>query len=103
MKADQFTQKAREAFELAIAIAARRSNPEVLPPHLLAALLEQTDSLIAPLLGDTAAIRAQANAAIDALPVLGTESEPTTSGELMAVLRRADDERAKLGDDYVSV
>ena len=68
MKADQFTEKSREAFDLAIAIAARRSNPEVVPPHLLVALLEQADSLVAPLLANPTEVRAQANAALDALP-----------------------------------
>jgi ATP-dependent Clp protease ATP-binding subunit ClpB len=105
MKADQFTQKSREAFDLAIAIAARRSNAEVVPPHLLAAMLEQEGTLVAPVLATLGAdgVRAQANAAIDALPTLQTATEPTTAGELMAVLRAADDERARLGDDYVSV
>jgi len=105
MKADQLTQKSREAFDLAIAVAARRRNPEVVPPHLLAAMLEQDGTLVAPVLQRLGAgeVRAQANAALDSLPTLATATEPSTSGELMAVLRAADDERAKLGDEYVSV
>jgi ATP-dependent Clp protease ATP-binding subunit ClpB len=105
MKSDQFTQKSREALDVAIAIAARRRNPEVVPAHLLAALLEQEGTLVAPVLHRLGAddVRAQVNAAVDSLPTLGTASEPSTSGELLARLRAADEERAKLGDDYVSV
>src|SRR5437763_630911 len=50
MQADRFTIKSQEAIAAAREIAAARRNPQVGPNHLLLALLEQQDTLVAPVL-----------------------------------------------------
>src|SRR5205085_12422329 len=50
MKLDKFTVKAQEALQEAQAIARKRDHQEILPEHLLAALLQQQDGLVPPLL-----------------------------------------------------
>ena len=94
MQADRFTIKSQEAVAAAQALAISRRNPEVAPPHLLVALLEQEDGLVVPILqrlgADTAAIAARANEAVAALPKLsGEEEEPRFSTALAQVIRAA--------------
>ena len=50
MKLDKFTVKAQEALQESQAIARKRDHQEILPEHLLAALLAQQDGLVPPLL-----------------------------------------------------
>ena len=79
MQADRFTVKSQEAVAAAQTLAAARNNPETAPPHLLLALLEQSDGLVVPILqklgADPAAIAARAGEAIAALPTLGEAGE----------------------------
>jgi ATP-dependent Clp protease ATP-binding subunit ClpB len=105
---DRFTVKSQEAVAAAQQLAAKQRNPEVAPPHLLIALLEQDDGLTGPILrklgADVAAIGAQAGEAAGKLPTVsgGEEAEPRPSSSLVAVLRQAESEMAKLGDEYIS-
>src|SRR5207248_4343519 len=50
MKLDKFTVKAQEALQDAQSVARRRDHQEILPEHVLAALLAQQDGLVGPLL-----------------------------------------------------
>src|SRR5947209_6144609 len=108
MNPDRFTLKTREVITAAQSLAEGRRNPQVTPEHLLAVLLEQDDTIVAPLLqkigANAAAIRNEANVALDNLPTLGDGPETTgPSDQLGQVLRAADRERRDLKDDYVSV
>jgi len=107
MQADRFTVKSQEAVAAAQQLAASRRNPEVAPPHLLVALLEQPDGLVVPILqkvgADTATIAARANEAVAALPKLSGESEePRFSSALAQTIRAAEKEMAANGDEYIS-
>jgi ATP-dependent Clp protease ATP-binding subunit ClpB len=107
MQADRFTVKSQEAVAAAQQIAATRRNPEVAPPHLLVALLEQDEGLVVPILQrlgtDTAALAARANEAVAALPKLSGEGEePRFSQALAQTLRQAEKEMARKGDEYIS-
>src|SRR4051794_25768212 len=106
MHADPFTIKPRGALRAAIALAAGRSNPQVLPEHLLAVLLEQEDGLVVPVLGKLGVtiepLRSDVNAALDALPTLDQPAEPSTAPELLTVLRAAEKEMRDLKDQYIS-
>ncbi|MFA9271410.1 MAG: Clp protease N-terminal domain-containing protein, partial [Baekduiaceae bacterium] len=106
MQADRFTIKSQEALQAAIGLAASRNQPQVLPEHLLTVLLEQDESLVPSLLRkvgvNTGALRGEVNAAIDALPTLGSPEEPTTAPELMQVLRAAEHEMRELKDEFIS-
>jgi ATP-dependent Clp protease ATP-binding subunit ClpB len=107
MQADRFTVKSQEAVAAAQQLAASRRNPEVAPPHLLVALLEQPDGLVVPILqkvgADTATIAARANEAVAALPKLSGEGEePRFSSALAQTVRQAEKEMAAKGDEYIS-
>jgi ATP-dependent Clp protease ATP-binding subunit ClpB len=107
MQADRFTIKSQEAVAAAQSLAANRRNPEVAPPHLLVALLEQEDGLVVPILqrlgADTVAIAARANEAVATLAKLGGEGEePRFSSALAQVIRQAEKEMARKGDEYIS-
>jgi ATP-dependent Clp protease ATP-binding subunit ClpB len=107
MQADRFTQKAQEAVAAAQELARSDRNPEIAPAHLLVSLLEQPEGLVVPILqrvgADTATLVARANEAVAALPKLGGDGdEPRMSSSLAAVLRKAEQEMARLGDEYIS-
>ncbi len=107
MQADRFTVKSQEAVAAAQQLAANRRSPEVAPPHLLVALLEQPEGLVVPILqkvgADTATIAARANEAVAALPKLTGESEePRFSSALAQTIRGAEKEMAAKGDEYIS-
>ena len=108
MQADRFTIKTQEALQAALALAPKRRHAQVTPEHLLAVLLEEQDGgLVVPVLrklgASPDALRAEVNGALDALPTLSSEAEPTTSAELMSVLRAAERAMRDLKDEYVSV
>jgi ATP-dependent Clp protease ATP-binding subunit ClpB len=107
MQPDRFTIKTQEAIAAAGSLAERRRNPQVTPEHLLLVLLEQDGGVVAPVLqklgADVAAVRAQANAAVEALPTLSAGGEAAgPSSELVRVLRLAEEEMRDLKDEYVS-
>src|SRR4051794_28484258 len=108
MQADRFTIKSQEALQAAQQLAESRGNPQLTPEHLLTVLLEQDAGVVVPVLQklgvEPGAIRAQANAALDALPTLSGEAgEPAgASNELVQVLRAAEQVMGKLKDEYVS-
>jgi ATP-dependent Clp protease ATP-binding subunit ClpB len=106
MQADRFTIKAQEALQAALALAPKRRHSQVTPTHLLAALLDQADGLVGPVLGKIGvsadALRADVDAALNELPTLASEAEPTTAPELLATLRAAEREMRDLKDDFVS-
>ena len=107
MQADRFTIKSQEALSAALALAASRRHTEATPEHLLVALLEQVDGIVTPVLRRLGAspegIRADVNAALDALAtVTGAGQEPATARELLAILRAAESEAGRLGDEYIS-
>src|SRR3954469_17866660 len=107
MHLDRFTIKSQEALQAANSLAANRRNTETAPEHLLAALLEQSEGIVLPILrklgAQPEAIRADVNAALDGLPTItGGTAEPSTARELIAVLRAAEREAGKLDDEYIS-
>ena len=68
MRLDRFTLKAQEAVQAAQNLAAERSRQEIIPEHLLVALLEQHEGIVIPILqrlgADVSRIRDEAQAAI---------------------------------------
>jgi len=108
MQPDRFTVKSQEAVAAAQQLAAQRRNPEVAPAHLLLALVQQDDGLVAPILQKTgahpASVGTGANEAIEALPKLSGDEQPDVrpSSAFLAVLQGAEREMGKLGDEYIS-
>ena len=108
MRPDRLTTKSHEAFREAIDLAARRGNPELVPEHLMRAMLAQDGGTALPLFqkagGDPAALEQRMDAYLDKLPkVGGGAAEPSMSRRTMEVLRKAEDEAKALKDDYISV
>jgi len=97
MDFNKLTIRSQEAVAAAQELARRRGNPEVTPQHLLLALLDQE------LFADWQGLRAEADQKVAALPsVQGGAQQPQASASLSRVLDRADDERKKLEDEFVS-
>ncbi len=110
MQPDRFTIKSQEALAAAQRLADERRNPQTMPEHLLAVLLEQDAGVVVPVLRklgvDPAAVRQSLAPALDALPTLSPGSgAPETAGgssELSQVLRDAEKEMRDLKDEYLS-
>ena len=72
MNPDRFTIKTQEALQAAQRLAEDRHNPQLVPEHLLAVLLEQESGVVVPVLdklgADAGSLRAALNAALDSLP-----------------------------------
>src|SRR5436305_3045110 len=106
---DRFTIKTQEALQAAQRLAEDRHNPQLVPEHLLAVLLEQEAGVVSPVLdklgADAASLRAGVNAALDALPTVSGgdgAAGPSASSELVGVLRAAEKEAGALKDEYIS-
>jgi ATP-dependent Clp protease ATP-binding subunit ClpB len=54
MRLDKFTLRAQEAIQSAVELAERSQNQQVEPEHLLAAMLEQPEGIVRPILGKLA-------------------------------------------------
>jgi len=97
MDSQKLTIKSQEAVAAAQDIARRRGNPEITPDHLLLALLDQD------LFADWQQLRPEAERRVDALPsVQGGSQQPNASAAFARALDQADEDRARLEDDYVS-
>src|SRR5581483_11217178 len=93
---DKFTVKAQEAVQNASQLAAENGNPEMLPLHLLAALLADKEGVIWPVLEKVGVPAAQ-------LPkVSGSAAQPGVSQALNQALELAFKEAEQFKDDYVS-
>jgi ATP-dependent Clp protease ATP-binding subunit ClpB len=105
---EKLTRKSQEALTAAVRRAAADGHPQVLPAHLLAALIEQSGGTAAPLLGAVGANPADVlrgtQELLARLPrVAGaTASAPETSRPLLASINTAADQARQLGDEYVS-
>jgi ATP-dependent Clp protease ATP-binding subunit ClpB len=108
MRPDRLTTKSQEAFREASDLAARRGNPEVVPEHLLRAMLAQDGGIALPLFqkagGDPVELETRLDAYLDKLPkVGGGNAEPGLSRRTLEAYRKAEDEAKALKDDFVSV
>src|SRR5579862_4022647 len=104
---EKFTVKSQEAVQAASQLASENGNPEVLPLHLLAALIEDKDGIIVPVLEKvgvpTAQLRNRAQESLSKLPkVSGSAAQPGVSASLNKVLERAFKEADQFKDEYVS-
>jgi len=105
MRFDKFTVKAQEAVARAQELAQRHDHAEILPLHLLAALLAETDGVVAPLLQKVGAhvprITELVNSELERLPH-ATGTQIGMSRAVQDVFTQAQKEADRLKDDYVS-
>ncbi len=104
---DKFTVKAQEAVQRASQIAAENGNPEILPVHLLAALIEDREGIVPPVLEKIGigpqAVLSEVYNEINRLPkISGAAAQPNLSQALNQVLDRAFKEADNFKDEYVS-
>src|SRR5437762_10543493 len=103
---DKFTVKAQEAVQRANDIASKHGNPELLPVHLLAALLEDKEGIVSPVLekigiGPQAVLNDDYQE-IERLPkVSGGAAQAALSPAVNQLLDRAFKEADNFKDEYV--
>jgi len=106
IKWEKLTAKSQEAVQAAQGLAGDNGNPEVLPLHLLSALLEDRDGVVLPVLErvgvDIPQLKTSLNAAITKLPKVQGGSQPALSNAAQKVLDQAFKEAANFKDEYVS-
>src|ERR1035437_394619 len=105
-KWEKLTVKSQEAIQAAASTAAENGNPEVLPLHLLATLLEDREGVVLPVL-EGAGVRVQellagVNAAISKLPKVQGGATPGMSNALTKVLDRASKEAENRSEEHTS-
>jgi ATP-dependent Clp protease ATP-binding subunit ClpB len=106
LRFDKMTVKAQEALQQAQEVAASHQNQAVEPIHLLAALVQQADGVVPPLLarlGIRHELLAQdVEREIERLPKVQGFAQQNLGRALNEVLERAFDEATKFKDEYVS-
>src|SRR5580704_1085821 len=104
---DKFTVKAQEAVQRANDLASEHGNPEVSPLHVLAALLEDKEGIVSPVLEKIGigpqAVLTDLCREIEKLPkVSGGAAQATLSPAANQLLERAFKEADNFKDEYVS-
>jgi ATP-dependent Clp protease ATP-binding subunit ClpB len=104
---DKFTVKAQEAVQRASELASEHGNPEVLPLHLLAALLEDKEGIVPPVLEKIGigpqAVLSEIYRDLEKLPkVSGGAAQASLSAASNQLLERAFKEADNFKDEYVS-
>ncbi|MDQ1376370.1 MAG: ATP-dependent Clp protease ATP-binding subunit ClpB, partial [Acidimicrobiaceae bacterium] len=111
MDPNRLTQKSQEALQEAQSTAVRYGHTEVDGEHLLQALLDNPNGLVARLLdragADTARLKAGIETELSRRPKVGgpgaSPGQVYVTQRLSRLLDRADAEAKRLKDDYVSV
>ncbi len=106
IKWERFTAKSQEALQAAAGLATDHGNPEVLPLHLMLALLRDREGVVLPVLERVGVVIPQLQtaltAAIDKLPKVQGGAQPGMSNAVQKVLEQAFKEAENFKDDYVS-
>src|SRR6202522_2874001 len=106
---DKFTVKAQEAVQRANQLASEHGNPELAPLHILAALVEDREGIVAPVLEKIGiapqSVLSDLYKEIEKLPKVSGSSgaqQPSMSSEVNALLEKSFKEADTFKDEYVS-
>ncbi len=104
---DKFTLKAQEAVQRATELASEHGNPELLPLHLVAALIEDKEGIVPPVLEKIGigpqSVLNDIYQAMDRLPrISGAAAQPSLSQAANQLLDQAFKEADTFKDEYVS-
>jgi ATP-dependent Clp protease ATP-binding subunit ClpB len=104
---DKFTVKAQEAVQRGSSLASEHGNPEIMPVHILAALVEDKEGIVPPVLEKIGigpqAVLHDAYQVIEGLPkVSGSTAQATISNSANQLLELAFNEASNFKDEYVS-
>jgi ATP-dependent Clp protease ATP-binding subunit ClpB len=106
---DKFTVKAQEAVQRANELASEHGNPELAPLHLLAALVEDKEGIVAPVLEKIGigpqSVLSDLYKEIEKLPKVSGSAgaqQPSMSSQVNQLLEKAFKEADTFKDEYVS-
>lgn len=112
MMPQNFTHKSQEALQRASQIANEKGQPQMEPPHLFAALLEQEDGVVVSVLKklnvNLKQLRTDIDAMIDGIPRQGS-AVPGSIGQILMgqsmlfIIQSALQESQRMKDEYISV
>ncbi|NIL97434.1 MAG: ATP-dependent chaperone ClpB [Planctomycetales bacterium] len=103
---EKLTIKAQEAVQRAQRLASEAGNPAIGALHLLAALLDESEGIIRPILERIGTNLGQLQQIVDAelghLPKVQGGAEPVAEPDFMRVFEEAETEADNMKDDFVS-
>ncbi len=103
---DKLTTKAQALVAEAQARAASAGNPEIMPLHLLSAMLDETDGITRPLLvkmhADATKLKELVASELQRVPAVSGGRQPGISPTLQKTFDAAADAASKLKDEFVS-
>jgi ATP-dependent Clp protease ATP-binding subunit ClpB len=103
---ERLTVKAAEAIQAAAQEARREEHPQIDGVHLLQALLDQEEGIVAPILNKlgvtVSLIRERTGESLGTRSRVSGGADPGISRDLTRALDVAEEEARKLGDEYVS-
>jgi ATP-dependent Clp protease ATP-binding subunit ClpB len=106
MNLSKYTEKAQESVLAAQQLAERSGHPEIVPEHLLLALVAQEGGIVPAVLAkmgaDPAALGPHLQDLVNRLPKVQGGAQPGVSARLRKLLAAAEAETAALKDDYTS-
>lgn len=105
MRFERYTIRGQEAIQEAIGVAEKNQNQQVEPEHLLAAMLEQKEGTLRPILGKVGAnaqtILNETQAAIAKFPQV-SGGQQFFSSRINTIFQEAQKEAEKMTDEYLS-
>src|SRR5580765_7078824 len=105
MRFDRFTIRGQEAVQEAIGVAEKHQNQQVEPEHLLAAMLEQKEGIVRPVLGKIGAnaqtVLTDLQAAIEKFPKV-SGGQQYFSSRTNTIFQDAQATAEKMQDEYLS-
>ena len=103
---DKMTIKTQEAIQAANDLAGQNGNPELQPLHILAALLQDKEGIVVPIMNRIGAgperLLSQAMEEIERMPKVAGGSQAQLSNAASKVLDQSFKEAANFKDEYVS-
>ena len=106
MNYENFTIKTQEAIQEASSIALKNDCSEIGGEHVLQALIEQKDGLVAPIIERIGVsineLLAKVKAAVDSYPKVNGNANVYFSNEMQKILAKAEQEMSALHDQYLS-
>jgi len=106
MNLNKYTEKAQEAVLAAQQLAEKLNHPQIEPEHLLFALVDQRGGVVPDVLRkmnlDPAAVLSSVQAELNKLPKAYGGAQPNLSPRLRTVTNAAEEEAARLQDEYTS-
>src|SRR5574344_1995434 len=106
MDYEHFTLKTQDALQSASALAQQNDHSEIGTEHLLAALLQQKDGVVPPLVERIGVpvqrLLQETKQLLQSYPTVSGNSQIALSGEAQKVLAKAETEMSNLHDQYLS-